>query len=121
MLVMDRDAAISIVREKAGAGYHPSHPDSTRFAVPWTIEDRSFEAFSALVTGRTIVQVSRDPSTDESFPTGANSVRITLDDGSAIQFDAWGYDAWGLDTSYEPAGSRGSTSDGPEARNGIKP
>ena len=91
------------IRDANAARFHPSHPETTKNATPWEVSDETMEALSRLIVGRTIVSVEREQSGRESFPQGANAVTITLDNGSMLHFDGWGYDAWGLATSYSPA------------------
>jgi len=55
----------------------------------------------SLVVGRTIVAIERDT---RDLGMGADSVTITLDDGSTLDFEGWGHDEWGLNLTYGTQG-----------------
>jgi hypothetical protein len=69
------------------------------------VSDENTLSFAAVLCGRTIVAVHREPRT-EAWEHGQNSVTLTLDDGSQVGFEGWGYDASGLHTSYAPRRGR---------------
>ena len=96
----DKASLYETLRERSGRDHHPTV--LTRFNPPWVVEDESFAALAELITGRTIVKVTRESDCGD-LPQYANKVVITLDDGAMLVFNGWGYDSSGLETAYMPA------------------
>lgn len=69
-----------------------------------TVDDRRTEHLRALVVGREIVAIDREPNSEEDWAHGENSVTLTLSDGARLHFEGVGYDASALITSYAPSG-----------------
>lgn len=87
---------------QVGPGEHMSREIRITDGQGIPIDDADVPIIARLVEGRTIVKFEREPDSGEDWPHGANSVTLTLDDGSTLDFSGWGYDSSGCDTGYTP-------------------
>jgi agmatine/peptidylarginine deiminase len=66
------------------------------------IENHNAPLLAQVVVGRTIVGFEREPDKGDPWCQDVSPVTVTLDDGSRLRFEGWGYDAWGLLIHYDP-------------------
>lgn len=62
------------------------------------ITDANIDEWRPRIVGRTITAFDREPDSKEEWPQGENSVTLTLDDGTRLEFYGWGYDSSGVIT-----------------------